>query len=218
MNRYNQPVTISTIFFDLDDTLYPASSGLWAHIKDRIGLFMLERLNIPASEMQALRRKYFEEYGTTLRGLQANFIFDVPDFLAYVHDVPLAEYIHPDPVLQSVLESLPARKYIFTNADVHHAERVLRVLQIEQYFDGIIDVTQLGPYCKPMPQAFKIALQLAGESDPQKCVMIDDLPRTIRAARDEGMLAILFGTELPNPDADAALADWSKLPAIINGR
>lgn len=218
MNGYNHVVNISTIFFDLDDTLYPASSGLWPLIKERIGLFMRERLNIPAGEVQPLRRKLFEEYGTALRGLQVNYSFDVADFLAYVHAVPLEDYIQPDPVLQAVLRSLPARKFIFTNSDIQHARRVLRVLQLEQFFDGIIDVVALDPYCKPMPQAFKIALDIAGAPDPQTCAMIDDIPRTTRAAREQGLFAILYGAEKSHPEADASLADWSKLPELLSGR
>jgi putative hydrolase of the HAD superfamily len=101
-------VTISTIFFDLDDTLYPASSGLWQQIKQRIGLYMRDELNIPTEKVESLRREYFEQYGTTLRGLQQHYTFDMADFLAYVHDVPLTDYIQPNPLLRSVLETLPA--------------------------------------------------------------------------------------------------------------
>ena len=206
---------ISTIFFDLDDTLYPSSSGLWLKIKERIGIYMQERLNIPAGEMQALRRKYFEQYGTTLRGLQANYNIDVPDFLAYVHDLPLREYIQPNPALHAVLRDLPVKKLIFTNADIHHARRVLQVLELEQFFEGIVDVVALEPFCKPMPESFGIALAAAGETDPSRCVMIDDLPRTTRAARDMGLFSILFGQQESSPDANATLSEWSGLPELL---
>ena len=209
----------STIFFDLDDTLYPPSSGLWPLIKDRIGLFMTERLNIPLDQVGPLRKQLFDEYGTTLRGLQVTRSVDVQDYLAFVHAIRLEDYIQPDPVLTSVLSGLPARKFIFTNADVQHARRVLRVLQIEEFFEGIIDIVAITPYCKPMPPAFTIALQAAGDPDPRSCVMIDDLPHTTRMARQLGLFSILFGTaeSQPGADANATLADWSKLPDILNG-
>ena len=121
MNEAKRVVTITTIFFDLDDTLYPASSGLWPKIKARIGLYMRERLDIPADQVDSLRHQLFEQYGTTLRGLQENYQVDVADFLAYVHDVPVANTIQPNPLLGQVLQSLPMRKFIFTNADVAHA-------------------------------------------------------------------------------------------------
>jgi pyrimidine 5'-nucleotidase len=211
-------VKITTIFFDVDDTLYSADSGLWLQIRDRIGLYMNERLKIPVEQVPTLRRSLFEQYGTTLRGLQANYTFDVADFLAFVHDVPLADFIQPNPALRPALEAVPARKFVFTNADVNHAKRVLKVLQIEDCFDGIVDVVAIDPYCKPMPESFAIALKTVEETDPHRCAMIDDLPRTTRAAREQGLYAILFGQQGPHPDADATLADWSQLPGLLNGR
>ncbi len=74
---YNRPVTFTTIFFDLDDTLYPASSGLWPTLKARMSQYMIEIMGIPAGEVPGLREKYFRRYGTTLRGLQANHQVDV---------------------------------------------------------------------------------------------------------------------------------------------
>jgi len=214
----------TTIFFDLDDTLYPSSSGLWPAIKERMNAYMAERLHIPSAEIPRLRESYFREYGTTLRGLQAKHQVDVQDFLAYVHDLPLKEYLHPDPLQQKVLASLPTRNLIFTNADVPHARRVLRWLQIEQYFEDIVDVNRIDPFCKPKREAFEIALKVAGESDPSKCVMIDDMPATTRAARELGLYAILYGSPAPDrfgtlhgSDMDAAFDDWNQLPALLNG-
>ncbi|MBK9600591.1 MAG: HAD-IA family hydrolase [Anaerolineales bacterium] len=52
-------------------------------------------------------------------------------------------------------------------------------------------MTTVAPYCKPMPESFNIAMKVAGETDPSRCVMIDDLRRTTRAAREAGMFSIL---------------------------
>ncbi len=207
----------TTIFFDLDDTLYPASSGLWSVLKARMSDYMRERMNIPAHDIGRLREKYFREYGTTLRGLQANYEIDAQDFLAYVHDVPLTDYLHPDPEQQSVLASLRTRNLIFTNADVPHAKRILSALDIEKYFSEIVDVNRMSPYCKPNPESFVIAMSAANETDPARCVMIDDLPHTTRAARDYGMFTLLYGREQTHPDADACFANWRALPALLDG-
>ncbi len=66
---YNPPMRFSTIFFDLDDTLYPSSSGLWKAIKERMNIYMRDMLHIPEDEVPALREQYYKMYGTTLRGL-----------------------------------------------------------------------------------------------------------------------------------------------------
>jgi pyrimidine 5'-nucleotidase len=209
-------VNFTTIFFDLDDTLYPASSGLWPVLKERMSRYMIETLHIPPDDVPGLREKYFRQYGTTLRGLQANHAVDVQDFLAFVHDVRIADYIAPDPVQQAVLASLPTRNLIFTNSDVHHTRRVLQVLQIEKYFIDIVDVNRMSPYCKPNPEAFALAMQAAGESNPANCIMIDDLSNTVKTAKALGLYSLLYGAASPDSVADAAFSDWRQLPALIS--
>ncbi len=208
----------TTLFFDLDDTLYPSSTGLWHAIKERMNLYMRERVGIPENEIPILREQYFKMYGTTLRGLQARHNVDKEEYLAFVHDLPLHDYLTPNPVVREVIAALPTRNLIFTNADVNHARRVLTALQLDDLFDTIVDVNAVEPYCKPMPESFAIAMDLADEPDPRKCVMIDDLPRTTRAAREFGMFGVLAHQAAPSPDADAVFTDWNQLPALLNGR
>lgn len=205
----------TTIFFDLDDTLYPSNAGLWLAIKNRMNNFMRERMNIPEAEIPALREKYYLQYGTTLHGLKKHHNISEEEFLAYVHDLRLEDYLTPDPQQREIIASLPTRNLIFTNADIPHAERVLTALNLRDLFSTIIDVTTVAPYCKPMPEAFSIAMKLAGESDPARCIMIDDLKRTTRAAKAIGMSSILFGETASSEDASASLSDWNDLTDIM---
>lgn len=208
----------TSIFFDLDDTLYPASTGLWEAIKERMNLYMRDRMGFDPAEIPHVREKYYLQYGTTLRGLQANHEIDVQDFLAFVHDLPLGDFIQPNPDLCEVIAALGTRNLVFTNADAAHARRVLKALALDECFENIVDVNAVAPYCKPMPESFEIAMRMAGESDPARCVMIDDLPRTTKAAREAGWYSILCGQDRPHPDANATLRDWRKLASILNGR
>jgi pyrimidine 5'-nucleotidase len=209
-------VQFTTLFFDLDDTLYPASSGLWEAIRERISLYMYEFLDIPWAEIPDLRRKYFEEYGTALRGLEANFPIRREDYLAFVHDLPLRNYIQPDPELNTVLKGLPTHKLIFTNADAAHARRVMDVLEVTQYFHGIVDINDMDPFCKPMPESFQRAMHQADESNPRNCVLIDDMLRNTKAAMTHGMRSILFGSDGNQAGTDAALSRWVDLPKVLN--
>jgi len=183
----------STIFFDLDETLYPSSSGLWIAIRERINIFMHERMGFPPEQINGLRERFFREYGTTLRGLQSNYKVDIEEYLSFVHNIPLNKYLQPDPGLRSVIETLPARKYIFTNADSAHANRVLNVLGLQGCFDGILDVHVLAPYCKPMLESFELALQAAGSPNPHACALLDDQARITLAAHRLGLYTILVG-------------------------
>ena len=205
----------TTVFFDLDDTLYPNSTGLWHAIKERMNLYMTECMGMDEQDVPALREQYFKMYGTTLRGLQARHDVDAQDYLAYVHDLPLEQYLTPNPLQREIIASLPTRNLIFTNADANHAQRVLKILNLDDLFDTIIDVNEVAPYCKPMPESFAIAQDIADEPDPRKCVMIDDLPHTTRAALGVGMASILYGTDEPTPDASGVFADWNHLPILL---
>ena len=208
----------NTLLFDLDETLYPSSSGLWLAIRERINAFLQERMGFPSDQVATLRERYFREYGTTLRGLQANYSVDMEEYLAFVHDLPLGEYLHPDPELHMVIAALPARKYIFTNADSAHANRVLDVLGLQGLFDGILDVYTIAPYCKPMPESLELALKAAGSPLPRDCALLDDQARITRAARRLGLFAILVGKVSAGEDADAALVKWADLPGLLDGR
>lgn len=208
----------TTFFFDLDETLYPPSTGVWEQIGGRINRYMYERMGFQPEQVAQIREKYFREYGTTLRGLQANHDVDVNDYLAFVHDVPLSRYLRPDPELRTVIEGIRARKFIFTNADTNHAKRVLDAVGLQGLFDGIIDVHVITPYCKPMPESFDLALKASGNPDPRSCVLLDDQRRITRAARLKGMYAVLVGKEgTPGEDADAVLLRLADLPGLVNG-
>jgi beta-phosphoglucomutase-like phosphatase (HAD superfamily) len=58
-------------------------------------------------------------------------------------------------------------------------------------------------------------MDIADEPDPRKCVMIDDLPRTTRAALDVGMASLLYGTDEPTADASGVFTDWNHLPILL---
>lgn len=179
---------------------------------------MHERLGIPWEDVPRIRQDFFEQYGTTLRGIEVNYAVNSEDYLNFVHDLPLGDYIEPDAELRGVLERLPAKKFIFTNADAAHANRVLNVLKVEGCFDGVLDVQLTHPFCKPQVEALQLALKVAGEDDPRRCALIDDLPSTTRAARDFGFYSILYGSKGFSVDADATILHWRDLPALLNGK
>jgi len=184
-------MSITTLFFDLDDTLYPNGNGLWQAIRNRMSAYMAERLGLPVDVIPKLREHYFKTYGTTLRGLQKHYQVDVDDYLAYVHDLPLGDYLQPQPEMRDFLKELPQQRFIFTNADLSHARRVVEALDIQGCFDGIIDVRMIGFACKPEPEAYQRALALAGGPAPQDCAMLDDSTDNLATAKRLGMTTIL---------------------------
>lgn len=202
----------SVLFFDLDDTLYPKNNGLWEAIRQRMTDYLRDPLGFPEGEIPELRQSYFETYGTTLRGLQINHSVNEDDYLAYVHDLPLEEFIFPNPQLRDVLVSLPQSKWIFTNADSNHATRVIGILGLEDCFDGIIDVRSLDFLCKPDPEAYLRAIKLTDASDPGNCVLFEDSLRNLIPAQAVGITTVLVGSNELQPGADFVVRKLEELP------
>jgi pyrimidine 5'-nucleotidase len=206
----------TTLFFDLDDTLYPNENGLWDAIRERMSLFMAEKVGIPWDQIPELRKEYYQTYGTTLRGLQIHYHVDPNEYLAYVHDLPLEKFIEPIPGLREMLLSLPQQRWIFTNSDSDHAHRVLKYLDLEGCFEGIIDIRETDFACKPELIAYQRAQTIAGEPDPHKCVMFDDSPQNLEPAHQLGFATILVGSNYqPTEAVDYHILDLLSLPRKV---
>ena len=199
------------LLFDLDETLYPAQSGMFGEVGELIHRYMQDRVGIPAGEVRQLRRLYYERYGTTLRGLQIHYQVDPEDYLTYVHDVDASSFIRPNPALERALGDLPQKKVIFTNATADHAWNVLRALGISHHFQRIFDIRALRYYCKPDPMAYQIVLIGLPAAGPE-CLLVDDTLRNLRAGREAGMRTLWVGTEpCPQDGADYCVTDIAQV-------
>ncbi len=181
---------ITTLLFDLDDTLYPPGSGIMAQIRGRILTYMQDRLSLSAEDADVLRRDYLHRYGTTMRGLQVNHAIDADDYLHYVHDFPLRIYLEANPRLDAALRAIPHDKVVFTNASREHAERVLAVLGITSHFSAIVDVRDMEYESKPQPGAYKRICDLL-DVLPESCLLIEDNVRNLLPAKALGMATVL---------------------------
>ena len=181
---------IRTLLIDLDDTTYPTSIGVWPILTERVFRYMHDVVGIPKDEIPEKRDRLFLEHGTTMRGLNIEYGIDVQDYLQYIHEVDLSTVIEPDYQLKAALSSLPQEKWIFTNASRQHAYNVLGLLGISDLFMGVIDVLDTEPWCKPHPEAFEIALKLAGDPEPEETLFVDDLEVNLNAARELGIQTV----------------------------
>jgi putative hydrolase of the HAD superfamily len=184
--------TLRCALFDLDNTLYPHSCGLWDEIGNRIDLYMIERLGMSPHEVGARRQDFLKAFGTTLNALRRYYDVDPDEFLNFVHDIPLGRYIQYDPELDRLLEKLKLRKIIFTNADAQHARRVLSRLGILRHFDFIIDIHLLDFINKPDGRSYLKALEFASVR-PEECLLFEDSLVNIAPARQLGMTTVLVG-------------------------
>ena len=203
---------VTVLLIDLDETVYPSSSSVWPLVRERLDIYLRDRLGFDPLIIPELRERLFNTYGTTLRGLQVEYSVDTDDYLEFVHDIQVEEHMQTDPELIASLVKLPQPKYIFTNASRGHAQRVMQALGIESLFERVIDVQDFAPYCKPQVETFHIAMQIIGEPDPGKYLFIDDAPRNLLTGRSLGMQVLRVGSQNEHDlPGIAKLADISNL-------
>ncbi len=191
---------LTDLLFDLDQTLYPRECGLMSAINGRISLYMLERMGMEPDLVQRLRPEYFRKYGTTMRGLSIHYNLDCDDYLAFVHDLPVKDYIKADPELDAALARIPWRMSIFTNASEAHARRVLDTLGVSRYFEHIFDVAAVNYQGKPAVSAYLKVLAVLS-ARPAECVMADDSLSNLVPARDLGLVTVLVDDRQRGPVA-----------------
>jgi putative hydrolase of the HAD superfamily len=176
---------VETWVFDLDNTLYPASSGLFPLVQERMNDYICRLLSVSLDEAKLLRAQYFREHGTTMHGLMAVHRIDPHEFMAFVHDVDLS-CVPANPALVTALNGLSGRKLIYTNGSVPHAENLLKHLGISHYFDDIFDIVASDFAPKPAMAPFRVFVQRFGVK-PTSALMVEDMAKNLAPAAELGM-------------------------------
>ncbi|KIY49296.1 pyrimidine 5-nucleotidase [Fistulina hepatica ATCC 64428] len=170
------------VWFDIDNTLYSAST--------KVSYFV--SLGLDEDEAFELHLNYYRQYGLALRGLVRHHRVDPLDFDAKCDgSLPLEDMIPPNPSLRQLfmdIDRSKARVWAITNAYRPHAERVLRILNLEDQIDGLIfsDYREENFVCKPEAEFYHRALKVANVDDPSKCYFVDDSIVNINAAKALG--------------------------------
>jgi putative hydrolase of the HAD superfamily len=189
------PSCVDTWVFDLDNTLYPATSDLWPKIDQRITLYIGAIFGLDGMSSHALQKYYYERYGTTLRGLMEELGIGAQDFLDFTHDIDRSSLL-PDPVLASAITALPGRKLILTNGSREHALATADALGLGSLFDDIFDIADADFLPKLAPETYARFFE-RHEIDPSRAMIFDDLARNLIIPHEKGMTTVLV---VPKPD------------------
>lgn len=154
---------IRHLLFDMDNTLYPASSAMDRGISERMSRFVADFIGVSLEEGSRLRRAGLESCGTTLGWLCRDYgLTDTEAFFAAVHPASEIAELDFDPELRPFLESLDMPMTVLTNAPYVHAERVLRFFNILDLFTGVHTIESNSLCGKPYAQAYYTAVRSAG--------------------------------------------------------
>jgi len=193
--------------FDLDNCLYPASTGLFALIDERMGAYIQRLLDCDLAEAKRVQKSHFHQHGTTLAGLMKEHGVDPHDFLTDVHAIPL-DRVSRNEALGNALARLPGRKFVFTNGDAPYARRVLEAIGVQSHFDELHDIhaSELRP--KPDPHGYELLCERFA-IDPAHALLADDMVQNLGPAKTLGMTTIWVdnGSERGNHGYDQAVVD-----------
>jgi len=193
--------------FDLDNCLYPASSGLFALIDERMGAYIERLLGCDPEEAKRVQKAHFHEHGTTLAGLMKEHGIDPFDFLADVHDIPL-DLVQRDERLGLLLQRLPGRRFVFTNGDAPYARRVLQAIGVHGHFQDLHDIHASSYRPKPDPHGYALLCERFG-IDPGHALLVDDMAQNLKPAKTLGMTTVWVdnGSERGSHGAEDSFID-----------
>lgn len=185
----------------------------------------MTHLSISQEDAYQLHQRYYKEYGLAIEGLVRYHKVDPLEYNSKVDDaLPLENVIVPDPQLRRLLldiDTSKVRLWLFTNAYVNHAQRVVRLLGVEDLFEGITycDYAAKRFVCKPHKEMFEKAQKDAGISSPQQCFFVDDSALNCKAAHALGWKTahlVESGEESPvQPMADFQIQSLEELREIL---
>jgi pyrimidine and pyridine-specific 5'-nucleotidase len=140
--------------------------------------FLKNTLSLDQGAAQQLHMRYLSEYSLIVEGVAQNHGISPLDFNSHVDDaLPLEDLLEPDPELRKMLQDIDKSKvklWLFTNAYVNHGRRVVRLLEIEDQFEGLTycDYGAKPMRCKPHLEMFNKAMKEACVEDVKACYFV----------------------------------------------
>ncbi|EHL02997.1 hypothetical protein M7I_0968 [Glarea lozoyensis 74030] len=165
-------------FFDIDNCLYPKSRKVHDHMTRLIDDYFMKHLELDQQAAYDLHQKYYKDYGLAIEGLIRHHQIDALEYNRQVDDaLPLEDIIPRDPELRELLLDIDTSKvklWLFTNAYVTHGKRVVKLLGVDDLFEGMTfcDYGNLPIVCKPYTEMFQKAMKQAGIQEMKDCYFV----------------------------------------------
>ena len=185
--------------FDLDDTLHNASAHIFPVMNQAMTRYIMHSLDMEEAAAHQLRQHYWRIYGATLKGLMRHHGVDPHHFLAETHAFLTDDMVQTTKQLRQLLQRLPGRKCIFTNAPRAYAMRVLNVLGIADCFSLVFSVESSRFHAKPSVRGFQLLLRQL-QCRAADCTMFEDSLPALMTAKRLGMRTVWISRRLHKPN------------------
>jgi putative hydrolase of the HAD superfamily len=228
---------ITTLIFDVDDTLYDVGTGFTTHRNgDAAEQFMVDYLNFPDGESaKKLRDEYFQKYHATAKALMVaeqdgrfpppkegepvkSPRFDTKDLAEYwANHLNFDLLGGPKEQLRQDLEACPLVLVAFSNGPRKYVKRVLQQLGLWELFgeERLYAVDDVLPYCKPEKEAFELIFERVG-CKAEECILFEDSMKNIRGAKELGVKTVLITGTRSDHSAAAEATKHGDAPEVTD--
>ena len=211
---------LKAVLFDLDGVITDTAKFhflAWRDLGAELGIVIDEAFN---EELKGVSRIDSLERILAFGGLADNYSLDEKEALCTKkndHYLELIQEMTPADILPGILPLLEelreaGLKAIVTSAS-KNAPGILELLQVKDYFDGIVDPASVAAG-KPAPDIFLAGAELAG-AKPAECIGVEDAASGVEAIKAAHIPAIAIGDAEVLAQADRVLADTSDLSLAV---
>jgi len=186
-----------TWIFDLDNTLHDAQKKIFPVVNKKINSFISRELNISAQKADKLRQNYWDKYGATLEGLIKHHKINPNKFLEETHKIiNIHELVIPMTDVKKVLSSISEKKILYTNAPINYTNKILKICQIEKFFDGIFSIEDSKFIAKPSIFSMELFLK---KYKIKEGYFVDDVKENLKTAHEFGLSTIWLTNQKESP-------------------
>ncbi|MDP5008238.1 MAG: pyrimidine 5'-nucleotidase [Glaciimonas sp.] len=194
--------------FDLDNTLHNATYAIFPAIHQNMNRIIARNLAVDgvdadAATVNAAREHYWRSYGATLLGMIKHHHVRPADFLREAHSIAdLPSMIRAERGLIHLLQRLPGRKILLTNAPQHYSKLVMHHLGLQRQIEQHISIEsmrvhgQLRP--KPCSLLYRKLMRREGVC-ARDCILVEDTIANLKSAKRVGMRTVWVTGYLPIP-------------------
>ena len=208
------------VLFDLDGTLYD-SQDYSRRLDEEVARYVSEQMSTDFEDARALLEERRKKLGTLTRSLESLGIDRGRFFEVMSTRVEPANYLGPDPAIQSTISRL--KEYGFKVALVSNSgrplvEKVLNALHVDiAVFDGTVTSSEAPP--KPNPDSFLFALKLLNCRVGSAVYVGDRDEAELRPAKELGIRTVLLDRTGKSSSrwADVVVGSLTEVPDIIRG-
>ncbi|MFC5510850.1 pyrimidine 5'-nucleotidase [Massilia jejuensis] len=194
------PIPASPVWlFDLDNTLHDASHAIFPAISANMNTYIARVLDdgvtpVTRAQVDAARLGYWKKYGATLLGMMRHHGVIAADFLRETHQLhDLRAMMRAETGLGRLLQRLPGKKILLTNAPRAYSTHVMRHLNLGRHFAHHIAIEQMQVHgrLRPKPSKLMLARLLRRHGVAARdCILVEDTLANLKSAKQLGLRTV----------------------------